>query len=63
MYVLVSPCILNEKLRVEGITTDADRAVWAAAAERCRRFGIEMVRLPCPETLYLGAPRKPGSFL
>ena len=63
MYVLVSPCILNEKLRAEGITTDADRAVWAAAAERCQRFGIEMVRLPCPETLYLGAPRKPGSFL
>lgn len=63
MYVLVSPCILNEKLRAEGITTDADRAVWAAAAERCRRFGIEMVRLPCPETLYLGVPRKPGSFL
>ncbi|HJJ96499.1 MAG TPA: nucleoside 2-deoxyribosyltransferase [Methanocorpusculum sp.] len=63
MYVLVSPCILNEKLRAEGITTDADRAVWAAAAARCRQFGIEMVPLPCPETLYLGVPRSPGSFL
>lgn len=63
MYVLVSPCILNEKLRAEGITTDAERAIWAAAAARCRQFQIEMVRLPCPETLYLGAPRSPGSFL
>ncbi|MDR0981273.1 MAG: nucleoside 2-deoxyribosyltransferase [Methanocalculaceae archaeon] len=63
MYVLVSPCILNEKLRAEGITTDADRAVWAAAVARCRQFGIEMVPLPCPETLYLGVPRSPGSFL
>lgn len=63
MYVLVSPCILNEKLRAEGITTDADRGVWAAAAARCRQFGIEMVPLPCPETLYLGVPRSPGSFL
>lgn len=63
MYVLVSACILNEKLRAEGITTDADRAVWAAAAARCRQFGIEMVPLPCPETLYLGVPRSPGSFL
>lgn len=63
MYVLVSPCILNEKLRAEGITPDADRGVWAAAAARCRQFGIEMVPLPCPETLYLGVPRSPGSFL
>ena len=63
MYVLVSPCILNEKLRAEGITTDADRVVWAAVAARCRQFGIEMVPLPCPETLYLGVPRSPGSFL
>ncbi len=63
MYVLVSPCILNEKLRAEGITTDADRSVWAAAAARCRQFGIEIVPLPCPETLYLGVPRSPGSFL
>lgn len=63
MYVLASPCILNEKLRAEGITTDADRAVWAAAAARCRQFQIEMVPLPCPETLYLGVPRSPGSFL
>jgi nucleoside 2-deoxyribosyltransferase/predicted secreted protein len=63
MYILVSPCILNEKLRAEGITTDVDRVVWASAVARCRQFGIEMVALPCPETLYLGIPRNPGSFL
>ncbi|MDU9375785.1 hypothetical protein McpSp1_03640 [Methanocorpusculaceae archaeon Sp1] len=63
MYVLASPCILNEKLRAEGITTDADRAVWAAAVARCRRFSIEIIPLPCPETLFLGVPRVPGSFL
>jgi nucleoside 2-deoxyribosyltransferase len=33
------------------------------AIERCTRFGIEMVPLPCPETLYLGAQRRPGTFL
>lgn len=26
-------------------------------------FSVEMVPLPCPETLYLGADRKPGTFL
>jgi nucleoside 2-deoxyribosyltransferase len=31
--------------------------------ERCKRFGIEMVPLPCPETLYLGPDRMPGTFL
>jgi nucleoside 2-deoxyribosyltransferase/predicted secreted protein len=63
MYVLVSPCILNEELRAEGITTDADRAAWAAAAARCRKFRVEMVPLPCPETQHLGISRSPGSFL
>ncbi|MDR0439046.1 MAG: nucleoside 2-deoxyribosyltransferase [Methanocalculaceae archaeon] len=63
MYILVSPCILNEKLRAEGITTDADRMMWASAVARCRQFGIEMVPLPCPETLYLGISRNQGSFL
>ncbi|MDV0443654.1 nucleoside 2-deoxyribosyltransferase [Methanorbis rubei] len=63
MYVLASPCIQNEKLRAEGITTDADRTDWAAAARRCEKFNIEIVPLPCPETLFLGVPRTPGSFL
>ena len=63
MYILASPCIQNEKLRAEGITTDADRAVWAACVARCTQFHLDIVPLPCPETLYLGVPRSPGSFL
>jgi nucleoside 2-deoxyribosyltransferase len=31
--------------------------------ERCKKFAIEMVPLPCPETLYLGSDREPGTFL
>jgi len=31
--------------------------------ERCKQFGIEMVPLPCPETVYLGPEREPGTFL
>jgi nucleoside 2-deoxyribosyltransferase/predicted secreted protein len=63
MYVLVCPCILNPNLRAEGITKPSDLEVFKRAVERCTRFGIEMVPLPCPETLYLGAYRKPGTFL
>ena len=60
MYVLASPCLLDPSLRAAGITSDADRAVWARALERCREFGIEVVPLPCPETIHLGSPRPPG---
>jgi nucleoside 2-deoxyribosyltransferase/predicted secreted protein len=63
MYVLVSPCVLNPGLRARGITSDKDRVWFARALERCQRFGIEVVALPCPETLYLGDDRKPGVFL
>jgi nucleoside 2-deoxyribosyltransferase/predicted secreted protein len=63
MYVLVSPCILNPDLRARGITRQEDLAWYSRAIERCRRFGIEMIPLPCPETLYLGADREPGMFL
>jgi nucleoside 2-deoxyribosyltransferase len=31
--------------------------------ERCIKFGIEIVPLPCPESLFLGPHRKPGTFL
>jgi len=31
--------------------------------ERCKKFNIEMLPLPCPETAYLGPDRKPGTFL
>jgi len=63
MYVLVCPCIENPALRAEGITKPTDIEMFDRAIERCTRFGIEMVPLPCPETLYLGAQRRPGTFL
>jgi nucleoside 2-deoxyribosyltransferase/predicted secreted protein len=63
MYVLVCPCILNPALRVEGITKPSDLRMFERATERCTQFGIEVVPLPCPEMLYLGADRKPGTFL
>jgi len=63
MYVLCSPCILNPALRAEGITHPADLVLFRRAQDRCREFGIEMVPLPCPETVYLGPHRKPGTFL
>ena len=62
MFILASPCVLNENLRADGITTDEDREVFLRCRKRCEEFGIELVPLPCPETLYLGTPRPPGSF-
>jgi nucleoside 2-deoxyribosyltransferase/predicted secreted protein len=63
MYVLCSPCILNPALRAEGITKSSDLELFRSAIERCKKFGIDMVPLPCPETVYLGPDRKPGTFL
>jgi nucleoside 2-deoxyribosyltransferase/predicted secreted protein len=63
MYVLCSPCILDPALRAEGITKPSDLTLFESCRERCNKFGIEMVPLPCPETLYLGADRTPGTFL
>jgi len=63
MYVLVAPCIENPACRARGITTDEDLRYFRRAVERCRRFSIDMVPLPCPETIYLGPDREPGSFL
>ena len=63
MYVLICPCIRNPDLRARGITTKSDLKLFSRAVERCERFGIEIVPLPCPETLYLGADRDPGTYL
>nr|WP_319377179.1 nucleoside 2-deoxyribosyltransferase [uncultured Methanoregula sp.] len=63
MYVLVCPCVLNPGLRAEGITRASDIELFRGSIERCKRFSIEMVPLPCPETIYLGPARKPGTFL
>jgi nucleoside 2-deoxyribosyltransferase/predicted secreted protein len=59
MYVLVSPCILSPELRARGITRQEDLEWYLRAAERCRRFGIEIVPLPCPECLFFGPDREP----
>ncbi|NTV00548.1 MAG: nucleoside 2-deoxyribosyltransferase [Methanoregulaceae archaeon] len=61
MYVLVSPCILNPELRARGITRKEDLDWYSRAVERCRRFNIEIVPLPCPECLFFGPDREPLS--
>ncbi|HJK02360.1 MAG TPA: nucleoside 2-deoxyribosyltransferase, partial [Methanocorpusculum sp.] len=63
MYVLVSPCLMNEKFCAEGIPIDSDRSAWASAISRCQQFDIEIISLPCSEMLYLCLPRHPGFFL
>jgi len=62
MYVMVAPCILDPSLRAEGITRDEDLRAYAACLKRCSAFGLEVVPLPCAETLYLGKNRTPGTF-
>jgi nucleoside 2-deoxyribosyltransferase/predicted secreted protein len=63
MYVLCSPCVLQPGLRAKGITKPSDLELFIHAVERCTKFGIEIVPLPCPESLYLGPDRKPGTYL
>jgi nucleoside 2-deoxyribosyltransferase/predicted secreted protein len=63
MYVLCSPCILQPVLRAKGITKPSDLELFTHAVERCTKFGIEIVPLPCPESQYLGPNRKPGTYL
>ena len=63
MYVLCSPCILSPSLRANGITKPEDLHNFENAIQRCRKFNIDMVPLPCPETLYLGPDREPGTYL
>lgn len=62
MYVLMCPCISSPDLRARGITRDDDIFCFKRCIERCRRFGIELVHLPCPETLFLGKERGPVNF-
>ncbi len=63
MYVLCAPCVLHPELRAKGITRPSDLNLFARSIERCNHFGIEMIPLPCPATLYLGPGRAPGTFL
>ncbi|MCQ8894538.1 MAG: nucleoside 2-deoxyribosyltransferase [Methanolinea sp.] len=63
MYVLACPCIHDPGLRARGITRESDIRAFQKALARCREFGIDVVLLPCPETLFLGKDREPGTFL
>jgi nucleoside 2-deoxyribosyltransferase/predicted secreted protein len=63
MYVLCSPCVLHPSLRADGITRPSDLELFDRTIARCKHFDIEIVPLPCPETLHLGPDRKPGTFL
>ncbi|NMB79856.1 MAG: nucleoside 2-deoxyribosyltransferase [Methanomicrobiales archaeon] len=63
MYVLFCPCIQDAALRARGITRPSDLALFDRVRERCRKFSVEMVPFPCPETLFLGPDREPGTFL
>ena len=62
MYVLMCPCISDPGLRAAGITRDDDIFCFNRCIERCRRFGIGIVNLPCPETVLLGRGRGPVNF-
>lgn len=63
MYVLCSPCILNPAIRADGITKPSDIEAFERTKVRCDAFGIQVIPLPCPETIFLGPARKPGTFL
>lgn len=62
MYVLVCPCILDPSLRARGITDEEDLSWFMKVRARCETLGIEMVPLPCPETIHLGQDREPGTY-
>lgn len=63
MFILMCPCIKDPRLRARGITTQSDIREFSACIRRCEDFSVEIVCLPCPETIYLGKNREPGSFL
>ena len=63
MYILVCPCILSPDLRARGITSSRDLELFSRARERCQKFGLEMVPLPCPESMHLGNDREPATYL
>jgi len=61
-YILASPCILHPNLRAEGITSAEDIEIFSRCINRCTEAGIEIMPLPCPETIFFGEGRAPGSF-
>ena len=62
MYILASPCILNPSLRARGITSKEDKEIFIRCIKRCKNENIEIVPLPCPETLFFGKDREPGPY-
>jgi len=62
MYILASPCILNPNLRANSITTEEDLRIFSKCIERCRNLQLEIVPLPCPETIFFGSNREPGPY-
>lgn len=62
MYVLICPCIQRPDLRAKGITRATDLLAFRRAEERCRKFGLDIIPLPCPETIFLGRNREQGTF-
>jgi predicted secreted protein len=62
VYVIISPCVYDQSLRAEGITTPADCDVFSRCRERCHAFHIQTIRYRCPETSYFGKHRQPSSF-
>jgi len=63
MFILMCPCIGDYTLRAEGITKPSDIELFLRCIKRCEEFDIDIVFLPCPETIYLGSGRKPTNFL
>lgn len=63
MYVIVSPCVYDQSLRAEGITTPADCDIFSRCRERCLTFTIQTISYRCPEACFFGKHRPPRSFL
>jgi len=62
MYVIISPCIYDQSLRAEGITTLADCDTFLRCRERCLIFSIKTIQYRCPESCFFGKHRPPRSF-
>ena len=62
MYVIISPCVYDQSLRAEGITSHADCDIFSHCQERCHTFHIQTFQYRCPETSYFGMQRQPSSF-
>ena len=60
--MIISPCVYDQSLRAEGITTPADCDIFSRSRERCLIFTIKTIQYRCPETCFFGKHRPPRSF-